>query len=408
VLFLNDTPRNGGPGRSLLTILSNLDPRAVERTLVLPRQGVVDELVRDADAAEHILHEPDLIENVIAPWGRAMRREDFRAPLPLRGVRAAGNAMRIVRAVARLSSLVTRGGYDLIYCNGTTADFVGGIVAARTGVPALWHVRYTSIPRAIAPLHRRLAASPAVRRIVCVSRAAAAQFAAHEKVTVLHNGIDLSDFTPGQTVPILRTRLGIDADAVVFGAHGRVLRRKGFLELVRAAAMLLERGPACHFVVVGDTPEDFPVDHVAECRALAAQLRIEKNVHFVGFQKDVRPWVADFDVAVVPSVYADPLPRAVIEAMALEKPVVAFDVGGVAEMLSPGHTGELVPVGDVAALARALAAYRDDPLRRTREGRAARTSVERDFDARGHARAVERLILEASGVQGDALPARIA
>jgi glycosyltransferase involved in cell wall biosynthesis len=124
----------------------------------------------------------------------------------------------------------------------------------------------------------------------------------------------------------------------------------------------------------------------------------------LGFRSDVRPLVADFDVAVVPSVYKDPLPRSVIESMALGKPVIAFRVGGVAEMLEDGVTGSLVPfapdeAGTGAApdvvrdLARAFVAYAEDSERRRREGAAGRARVLRSFDARAHARAVEAEIL---------------
>jgi glycosyltransferase involved in cell wall biosynthesis len=152
----------------------------------------------------------------------------------------------------------------------------------------------------------------------------------------------------------------------------------------------------CRFVVVGDTPDDFRPDHVAECRALAAELGLGDCFHFLGFRKDVRPLVADFDVAVVPSVYPDPLPRAVIESMALQKPVIAFDVGGIAEMVQPGRTGTLVRGAppDVDGLAAAMLAYIGDPQRRAVEGRAARACIEREFDGAAHARAVQREIVE--------------
>ncbi|MDH8190382.1 glycosyltransferase, partial [Klebsiella pneumoniae] len=74
----------------------------------------------------------------------------------------------------------------------------------------------------------------------------------------------------------------------------------------------------------GDTPEDMRPDHLEECRALVGELGLTEWVIFAGFRPDVRAYIADFDVAVVPSVYEDPLPRAVMEAMAMSKPVIAF------------------------------------------------------------------------------------
>ena len=125
----------------------------------------------------------------------------------------------------------------------------------------------------------------------------------------------------------------------------------------------------------------------------------------LGFRADVRPLVAAFDVAVVPSVYADPLPRSVLESMALARPVVAFDVGGVAEMLDEdaGALVRLEPsedgVGGTAAsvdrLAETLLRYVRDPELRARQGAAARARVLRHFDARAHAQRIQDEILRA-------------
>src|SRR5271170_8044837 len=141
VMFINDTARNGGPGRSLETILKFLDPDVVHRVVVLPRAGPVADLLTRSGAADEIRLEPGLVENPIEPWGRAMERRDFDASLSLKGVRVVGNVIKTGQAAYRLSSLVRRGRFDLIYCNGTNADFVGGSLARLTGVSALWHVR---------------------------------------------------------------------------------------------------------------------------------------------------------------------------------------------------------------------------------------------------------------------------
>jgi glycosyltransferase involved in cell wall biosynthesis len=190
-----------------------------------------------------------------------------------------------------------------------------------------------------------------------------------------------------------------------------VLRKKGYIEMVLAAKLALTvlRAPErarCHFVVVGDTPADFQPDHLHECRQLAATLGIERQVSFVGFRADVRPYLRDFDVAVVPSVYPDPLPRAVIESMAMGKPVLAFDVGGVKEMLSAAE-GTLVrgTPPDVEGLAFSFVRYFRDAEARARQGAAARARVRREFDARAHAGRIETEIL---GLLGRSQTARAA
>ncbi|MGH7270384.1 MAG: hypothetical protein ACREJ3_08125, partial [Polyangiaceae bacterium] len=159
VLFINDTARNGGPGRSLHSILKFLDPAMIYRAVVLPRRGTIAELLDRDAVADKLYLEPNLVENPIEPWGRAMQRADFDASLAVKSGRLAGNVVKATRAIARLALLVRRGRFDLIYCNGTNADFAGGALASITGTPALWHVRYTSLPPLLRGVHDRLSAS---------------------------------------------------------------------------------------------------------------------------------------------------------------------------------------------------------------------------------------------------------
>jgi glycosyltransferase involved in cell wall biosynthesis len=112
-------------------------------------------------------------------------------------------------------------------------------------------------------------------------------------------------------------------------------------------------------------------------------MKLEDVVHFVGFRADVRSYVSDFDVAVVPSVYEDPMPRAVMEAMAMSKPVVAFAMGGISEMITDRVEGRLLRGAppDIEGLASACLSYLSDGAIRARHGAAARARVERDFNA---------------------------
>src|SRR4051812_46688781 len=142
VLFLNDTSRDGGPGRSLQVLLRHLDRTRVRRTVLLPRPGPVAELLQAEGVADDIVFEEAWIENIVAPLSRPMERADHQSPWPLRAGRAVGNVLKAGRLMTRLTERAR--GYDLVYGNGTTANFLAAGAAARAGVPALWHVRYTA------------------------------------------------------------------------------------------------------------------------------------------------------------------------------------------------------------------------------------------------------------------------
>ncbi len=403
VLFINDTSRNGGPGRTLLTILKHLDPAVIRRTVVVPREGVVTGMLRAAGVQEELFTEPGIVENAVEPWDRAISREDFDAPLARRAVRATGNVARATRAVLGLAARVRRERYDLMFCNGTTACFLGGGLAGLTGVPALWHVFYPSVAKPIQPLHMRLARSRGVRRIACVSSCTTTQFGqgildanGENKVQILHDAIDIADYDAAVPPADLRGELGLPAGSVLFGSQGRIVPKKGYVEMIRAASEALttlsgaERA-LCHFVILGDTPEDTKVNHLEECQTLARELGIMRNVHFLGFRPDVRPYVAAFDVVVIPSVYEDPLPRAVMEAMAMGKAVLAHAVGGIPEQVVHGETGRLVPTGE--RLAREMVAYLRAPDERRAHGVAGRRRIETHFEAAAHGRLIQEEIL---------------
>ncbi len=405
VLFINDTSRNGGPGRTILYILKFLDPARIHRTLMLPREGIVSRRIVDAGAAETLFFEPGLIENPFEPLSRPIERADFDAALPLKIARAAGNAARAAAGFVRLMRRIRQERYDLIFCNGTAAGFLGGALAAATGVPAIWHVLYPSVAPLVRPLHRKLAAGRNVRLIICVSRPTAPQFDhCRQKVRAIQTALDIDEFDARGMDPALRRELGLGPETVIFGSHGRVLPRKGFIELIRAARIVADRlspeeRARCRFVVLGDTPQDMRPDHLEECRALVRELDLTDCVLFVGFRPDVRSYVADFDVAVVPSIYEDPLPRAVMESMAMSKPVVAFEMGGIGEMIDNGVEGRLARgrPPDVEGLAEACLAYFRDPQMRRAHGAAARLRVERDFDARKHARRLQDEMFRIAG-----------
>jgi glycosyltransferase involved in cell wall biosynthesis len=405
VLFINDTSRNGGPGRTILYITKFLDPARIERTIMLPRDGIVARRLRDAHCAETLFFEPGLLENPFEPLSRPMERDDFDAPAPLKWARAAGNVGRAVAGFWRLKRRIRRQGYDLIFCNGTSAGFLGGALAAATGTPAIWHVLYPSVAKPIRALHRRLAANKNLALIICVSKPCEPQFDhVRAKVKPIQTALDIEEFDGGAVAPLLRQELGLAPGTVIFGSHGRIVPRKGFIELIRAARIVADRLGAedrrrCRFIVLGDTPQDMRPDHLAECRALVEELGLADMVQFIGFRPDPRSYVADFDVALVPSVYEDPLPRAVMESMAMGKAVAAFAMGGISEMIDDGVEGRLVSgkPPDIEGLAEACLAYFHDPKLRAAHGAAARLRIERDFDSRKHALKLQAEMIRIAG-----------
>jgi len=124
-------------------------------------------------------------------------------------------------------------------------------------------------------------------------------------------------------------------------------------------------------LVVGDGPEQAAVER------RAAELGLTSSLRLAGFQRDVFPFLECCDVVTLTSE-DEGLPNAVMEAMLAARPVVAFDVGGVAELLG-ADSGAIVPFGDVEVMADRVRQLLDDPVRARDLGRRARERVLREF-----------------------------
>lgn len=191
------------------------------------------------------------------------------------------------------------------------------------------------------------------------------------------NGIDLARFTATdagrRAARELRARCGIPAEAPVLGFVGRVARDKGVVELAAAWQRLRARFPSLHWVMVGapDATDPIPAE---VARALAADPR----VHQLGQVDDPVPAYLMMDVLALPT-YREGFGYALLEAAALETPVVATRVTGCVDAVADRVTGTLVPQRDVDALVAALAAYLEDPALRARHGQAGRERAARLF-----------------------------
>jgi glycosyltransferase involved in cell wall biosynthesis len=193
-----------------------------------------------------------------------------------------------------------------------------------------------------------------------------------ERLALVHNGIPLPDATPSGARSARRSAaraaLAIPADRSLVVAVGNLYPVKDHATLLRALARL----PDARVAIAGRGAEEQPL------RQLAVELGLADRVHLLGLRDDVGTVLAAGDVFVQPSL-SEGLPLAVLEAMASGLPVVATRVGGVHEAVADGTTGFLVPPGDPAALAAALARVLESPDRGAALGSAGRARVEAEF-----------------------------
>lgn len=218
--------------------------------------------------------------------------------------------------------------------------------------------------------------------VVCISRgireaAVARGIVPAAKARVLahgsSNGIDVARFTatPEKLAAAadLRQSLGIPSGSPVIGFVGRLVRDKGVADLVAACASLRDEFPNLHLLLVGPAES-------ANTLPLSVQQEIEslQHVHVTGNMQDPSPAYLAMDVLALPT-RREGFGNVLLEAGAMGIPVVASAVEGCLDAVADGETGTLVPVGNVASLSAALAAYLRDPELRQRHGTAGHRRV---------------------------------
>ena len=197
-----------------------------------------------------------------------------------------------------------------------------------------------------------------------------------EQVHVVYNGVDLDRFSPSriqETPAQIKATLGIPDKHLVVGAIGRLDRVKHLNLLIEAASSILQDAPNTTFLIAGDGPEKQAL------REAAHKAGIAQRVIFPGTVQQVNRLLHGMDILAHPSL-SEGLPNVVLEAMAMQKPVVATAVGGVPELIADGKDGILIPANHIHALTEALSGLLKNPLQRSTIGLAARQKAETAFD----------------------------
>ncbi|MBI4478309.1 MAG: GNAT family N-acetyltransferase [Acidobacteria bacterium] len=212
------------------------------------------------------------------------------------------------------------------------------------------------------------------------------------RIVVIRNGVDLSLFGTPPDPGWIRRELGLPAGGPLVAVVSRLTPLKGLDHFLEAAAMLKPRFPDARFLVIGYSSASDD-EYINGLVRLVARLRIADRVIFPGLRFDVPALLASVDVSVMPSLN-EALSNVLLESMAAGAPVVATHVGGTTEALTDGVNGLLVPPGDSAALARAVARLLEDHALAARVGRAARATIVQRFPIERMVRATEDLYLE--------------
>jgi glycosyltransferase involved in cell wall biosynthesis len=283
---------------------------------------------------------------------------------------------------------------DLVHCADIDAALQVAPAGRLAGVPVLCHIRnpWTSM------LRREALVLSAVDTFVFVSRDTWSTFAYRvgpSRGRVLYDGLEVQARPDQASRAEVRRELGIAEGALVIGMTARVSAQKDYMTLARAAKRVLDVVPDARFVVAGDHERHAAHrEHFSLVQRELERLGVAHAFLFTGFRTDVARVMGAFDVFVL-STHFEGLPLVILEAMAMQIPVVATAVNGIPELITSESVGLLAPHEDDEQLANQLLALLRDPARAHRVAVAGRELVERQFSARAFGENIAALYADA-------------
>jgi glycosyltransferase involved in cell wall biosynthesis len=322
-------------------------------------------------------------------WKRAERHGIGTVKLP--HLREVVSPLHDLIVLVELVRLLRRGRFNVVHTHSSKAGFLGRLAAWLARTPVVvhtihgfsWHGFmgwprrrfYVALERMVEPMTDAfLAVAPQV-----ALEAVEMRIARPERIAVAPSAVEL-DRIPHETDIGVRAELGISAEERVVGTVGRLDYQKAPLDFVRMAALVVESYRDVRFVMVGEG------NLASAARAEARRLGVD--ITFTGYRADAARIAASFDVYVVASLY-EGLGRALTEAIASGRAVVATAVNGVVDLVEPGITGLLVPPADPEALARSVAWLLEHPEEGRRMGEAGRERARALFDPKVMCRVID-------------------
>ncbi len=304
---------------------------------------------------------------VLCPRGRPLLAELQARHLPVRTPRTFGKIDPIT--LLRLAGWLRRERPDVLHTHLSTASLLGSLAGRLAGVPTLATVHGLNNRTCFNWAGHVIAVSNAVKQHLLQQGLSA------DRVTVVHNGVDLRLLSRAYDHRAQRRAWGVPEEAPLLVTVGRLVPEKGQRDLLHALAQLAQRPEwgELRLLIVG---AGVLLPHL---QAEAAQLGLTSRVVFAGFQRDVPPFVQAADIFVLPSL-REGLSLSALEAMALARPVVACRVGGTPEVVVEGETGLLVSPANPGELAQALDYLLRHPAQAQAMGEAGAHRVRETFD----------------------------
>lgn len=274
---------------------------------------------------------------------------------------------------------------SILQTHGLRVDFFGGIAARLAKVPHII-TRHVAISHHLMNKFRKKLyifldniAIKSAAKVITVSKTVeddlvATQGIDRSKIVTILNGVDLKRFSKVNAHAKIKIReeFGLGYKKQVVGMIAQLSYWKGIPYFLKAIPLILNKCSDVVFLIVGDGPERRRLENMAKT------LGISPYVIFAGFRRNIPEIISLMDISVLSSL-REGLPNALLESMAMAKPVVATDVGGASEIVFNDKTGSLVPPRDSNALSDAIIKLLKDKEKANKFSKAGRKFVEQNF-----------------------------
>lgn len=329
LVFINDIGTWGGAEKIFYQILKgvNNQKEIFQPYAILGSEGLLADKIRQLSIPVYIEPIPEDSRDFIslAKWG-----------------------IKVSRAVKLLRP-------DLIHINNIRGILFASFLLKLLRKPIIWH-EHNIQSLFIRKMILNMLAMWLPNRIIAVSGAVANSYwdiVRNRKIQVIHNALDLSEFSR-ENLTNIRKEFDISDETNIVTMASVLRPWKGHEYFIRAAQLVKMKFPESKFLILGEETIKREKGYKQWLIELSKSLGLENNIIFMGFRDDVPNVLLQSDVIVLPSVFPDPFPTVILEAMAAGKPIVATNVGGVPEMVVDGETGLLVPPKNYEAMANAI------------------------------------------------------
>jgi glycosyltransferase involved in cell wall biosynthesis len=360
MLVTNDD--RGGAAVLVSRVARYLDPKQFDVSLFLPVRGFIAEMVGES---ARLFVEPSFQSTPSRQSVQGLARILY--TLKTR----ADTILLWSRAARRMASLIKEHDIKVLSAFGLEPHLFCALVGAATRTPVV----FNPLQNFDNPLNERIdqlaAVIPSVKALAAVSLAAARPFQfLPSKVNICYNGIDPDEFSTINLKRLLRERFHIPKESPVIAYVGRPTREKGIDIFLRAAALVHQKRPDARFALIGTgvsnahlKSAEYPFRY--ELPRMIQELGLQGVTTMTGAVEDIKPYLADADIVVIPS-RRDAAPLVAYEAMALQVAIVGANIHGIPEVLRDEQDALLAKVGDEHSFAEKLLRLLDDASLRAR------------------------------------------